>query len=92
MVTPTSEEIIRFENPHQKNPLTYFKINLWKNKLTFTELSKEDTRLLLKAFFSEKGIVRQHLDSYNEFINHDLQEAEDKVGEILSKFLKAYIR
>jgi len=47
-----------------------------------TEFSKEDTNLLLKAFFREKGLVRQHLDSYNEFIDHGLQEVIDEVGEI----------
>lgn len=47
-----------------------------------TELSKEDTHLLLKTFFNEKGLVRQHLDSYNEFIDHGLQEVVDEVGEI----------
>jgi DNA-directed RNA polymerase subunit B len=46
------------------------------------EISKEDTNLLLKAFFREKGLVRQHLDSYNEFIDHGLQEVVDEVGEI----------
>jgi DNA-directed RNA polymerase subunit B len=47
-----------------------------------TEISKEHTHLLLKAFFKEKGLVRQHLDSYNEFIDHGLQEVIDEVGEI----------
>ena len=47
-----------------------------------TELSKEDTHLLLKSFFNEKGLVRQHLDSYNEFIDHGLQEVVDEVAEI----------
>ncbi len=47
-----------------------------------TELSKEDIHLLLKSFFNEKGLVRQHLDSYNEFIDHGLQEVVDEVGEI----------
>jgi DNA-directed RNA polymerase subunit B len=47
-----------------------------------TEISKEDTNLLLKAFFKEKGLVRQHLDSYNEFIDHGLQEVIDEVSEI----------
>ncbi len=47
-----------------------------------TEISKEDTHLLLKAFFREKGLVRQHLDSFNEFIDHGLQEVIDEVGEI----------
>src|SRR4030043_847792 len=51
-------------------------------KLTENEISKEDTHLLLKSFFNEKGLVRQHLDSYNEFIDHGLQEVVDEVGEI----------
>ncbi|MGB9854155.1 MAG: DNA-directed RNA polymerase subunit B [Candidatus Bathyarchaeales archaeon] len=46
------------------------------------ESPKEDTNMLLKAFFREKGLVRQHLDSYNEFIDHGLQEVIDEVGEI----------
>ncbi|MEM3875079.1 MAG: DNA-directed RNA polymerase subunit B [Candidatus Bathyarchaeia archaeon] len=46
------------------------------------ELLKEDVNTLLKAFFKEKGLVRQHLDSYNEFIDHGLQEVVDEVGEI----------
>jgi DNA-directed RNA polymerase subunit B len=47
-----------------------------------TEISKEDTQLLLQAFFKDKGLVRQHLDSYNEYIDHGLQEVIDEVGEI----------
>ena len=42
----------------------------------------EDAFILLKAFFDEKGLVRQHLDSYNDFIEHGLQEIVDEVGEI----------
>jgi DNA-directed RNA polymerase subunit B len=45
-------------------------------------IPKEDTNLLLKSFFREKGLVRQHLDSFNEFIDHGLQEVVDEVGEI----------
>jgi DNA-directed RNA polymerase subunit B len=47
-----------------------------------TEFQKEDIHILLKTFFEEKGLVRQHLDSYNEFIDHGLQEVVDEVGEI----------
>jgi DNA-directed RNA polymerase subunit B len=46
------------------------------------EISKDDTHLMLKAFFRDKGLVRQHLDSFNEFIDHGLQEVIDEVGEI----------
>ena len=50
--------------------------------MTENSISKEDTHLLLKTFFNEKGLVRQHLDSYNEFIDHGLQEVVDEVGGI----------
>ena len=46
------------------------------------EFSDQDFLHLLRAFFKEKGLVRQHLDSYNEFIDHGLQEIVDEVGEI----------
>ena len=46
------------------------------------ETSRDNVYPLLKAFFKEKGLVRQHLDSYNEFIDHGLQEVIDEVGEI----------
>jgi DNA-directed RNA polymerase subunit B len=46
------------------------------------EISKEDTHVLLNAFFRDKGLVRQHLDSYNEFIDRGLQEVIDEIGEI----------
>ncbi len=37
---------------------------------------------MLDAFFKDKGLVRQHLDSFNEFIDRGLQEVIDEVGEI----------
>jgi len=47
------------------------------------EFSHEDLLLLQKSFLKEKGLVRQHLDSYNEFIDHGLQEVINEIGEIL---------
>ena len=37
---------------------------------------------LIKHFLSEKGLVRQHIDSYNEFIETGLQAIVDETGEI----------
>jgi DNA-directed RNA polymerase subunit B len=37
---------------------------------------------LIKHFLSEKGLVRQHVDSYNEFIESGLQAIVDETGEI----------
>jgi DNA-directed RNA polymerase subunit B len=41
-----------------------------------------DTWPLLEAFFKEKGLVKQHLDSYNDFIEHGLQRVIDEIGGI----------
>ncbi len=37
---------------------------------------------LIKHFLDEKGLVRQHVDSYNEFIESGLQAIVDETGEI----------
>ncbi len=36
----------------------------------------------MKVFFEEKGLVRQHLDSYNYFVSMGIQEVIDELGEI----------
>ncbi len=45
-------------------------------------INLKDSFLVMKAFFEEKGLVRQHLDSYNEFVEHGLQKIIDEVKEI----------
>ena len=45
-------------------------------------VSEEDLWFLMRSFFEDEGLVRQHLDSYNEFIEHDLQEIINESGEI----------
>ena len=37
---------------------------------------------LLKHFFKDKGLVKQHVDSYNDFVEKGLQAIVDEVGEI----------
>ncbi len=41
-----------------------------------------DRWALVEAFFKEKGLVRQHLDSYNDFIENRLQQVIDDIGGI----------
>ena len=47
-----------------------------------SSLTHEDLFYALKAFFEEKGLVRQHLDSYNDFVEHGLKEVIKGVGEL----------
>ena len=37
---------------------------------------------LMKSFFQEEGLVKQHLDSYNEFTKNTLQQIIDEIGGI----------
>jgi len=47
-----------------------------------TWITPEDRWAIIEAFFREKGLVRQHLDSYNDFIENKLQEIIDEIGVI----------
>ncbi|GAX80657.1 hypothetical protein CEUSTIGMA_g8092.t1 [Chlamydomonas eustigma] len=38
------------------------------------EITQEDAWAVISAFFEEKGLVRQQLDSYNEFVKNTIQE------------------
>ena len=38
------------------------------------EISQEDCWDVIKAFFEEKGLVRQQLDSFNEFMSNTVQD------------------
>lgn len=41
--------------------------------------SKDDAWTLIRAYIKEHGLVRQHLDSYNKFIEKTLQEIVDEM-------------
>ncbi len=37
------------------------------------EISQEDAWAVISAYFDDKGLVRQQLDSFDEFINSNMQ-------------------
>lgn len=41
------------------------------------EIAQEDVWTVISAFFEEKGLVRQQLNSFDEFIRNSLQEIVD---------------
>ncbi len=47
-----------------------------------TEIAQEDAWAVISAFFEEKGLVRQQLDSFNEFVSNTMQEIVDESNEI----------
>ncbi|MEM2906825.1 MAG: DNA-directed RNA polymerase subunit B'', partial [Candidatus Odinarchaeota archaeon] len=54
--------------------------------------SVNDMWRLMLAFFEEKGLVRQHLDSYNTFIDKDLQAIIDEQGVIETDIENFYVK
>ncbi|MCD6509444.1 MAG: DNA-directed RNA polymerase subunit B [Thermoprotei archaeon] len=54
--------------------------------------SIEDRWFLLEAFIKEHGLVRQHLDSYNDFIERRIQEIVNEQGVIETDIPNFYIR
>jgi DNA-directed RNA polymerase beta subunit len=46
------------------------------------EITQEDAWVIINKFFDTKGLVRQQLDSFDEFIQNSIQELVDDSGEI----------
>ncbi|CAI5462463.1 unnamed protein product [Closterium sp. Yama58-4] len=46
------------------------------------EITQEDAWAVISAYFEEKGLVRQQLDSFNEFIQDTMQSIVDESAEI----------
>lgn len=46
------------------------------------EISQEDAWTVISAYFEEKGLVRQQLDSFDEFIQNTMQEIVDEAADI----------
>lgn len=46
------------------------------------EITQEDAWAVISAYFEEKGLVRQQLDSFDEFIQNTMQEIVDESANI----------
>lgn len=47
-----------------------------------TEIDQEDAWAVISSYFEERGLVRQQLDSFNEFVSSSMQEIVDEQGHI----------
>mmetsp|Transcript_8656 Transcript_8656/g.25884 ORF Transcript_8656/g.25884 Transcript_8656/m.25884 type:complete len:344 (-) Transcript_8656:2933-3964(-) len=54
-------------------------------------IAQEDAWTVISAYFAEKGLVRQQLDSFDEFIQNTMQELVDDSGELRVKPEAQYI-
>ena len=56
------------------------------------DLPEDYAWVLVKSFIEEKGLVRQHLDSYNYFVEHALQEIIEEQGIVETNQPGLYIK
>ena len=49
---------------------------------TLVEVNPDDLWYVMENYWQEKGLVRQHLDSYNAFLEHGLQEVINEFGGV----------
>jgi len=46
------------------------------------KLAQEDCWTVIASFFERRGLVRQQLDSFNEFINNTIQDIVEDSGDL----------
>jgi len=54
------------------------------------EMLQEDSWTIIHAYFDEKGLVRQQLDSFDEFVLNTIQEMVDDAPAIVEKVPEVY--
>lgn len=54
-------------------------------------LNPEDAWILLESYFKEIGLVRQHLDSFNNFLEESMQQIVDETKQIIPDIPDFYI-
>lgn len=47
------------------------------------EFTQEDCWTVISSFFDEKGLVRQQLDSFDEFVQNTMQELVDENSDLI---------
>lgn len=55
------------------------------------DVDENQTWTVISSFFNEKGLVRQQLDSFNEFVGNTIQEIVDETPEIVIKPEAQYV-
>lgn len=49
----------------------------------FDEITQEDCWTVISSFFEQKGLVRQQLDSFDEFVQNTMQELVDENKDMM---------
>ena len=47
------------------------------------QITNDDTWMVIKKYFEQKGFIRHHLNSYNKFVEHDIQKIVSEMYPII---------
>ena len=47
------------------------------------QITNDDTWTVIKKYFEQKGFIRHHLNSYNKFVEHDIQKIISEMYPII---------
>lgn len=54
-----------------------------ENEEDYEGITQEDCWTVISSFFQEKGLVRQQLDSFDEFVQNTMQELVDENADLI---------
>ena len=49
----------------------------------YEEITEDDCWAVISGFFAQKGLVRQQLDSFDEFVQNTMQELVDENADLI---------
>ena len=55
-----------------------------KQLLRIKEITQEDAWIVIDCYFEENGLVKQQIDSFDEFITNTIGELIEDAGEIVA--------
>ncbi|KAJ8083675.1 DNA-dependent RNA polymerase II [Marasmius tenuissimus] len=71
-------------NRHCPGSLLFRRRQLWlRGEEGFGEITQEDCWTAISSFFEQKGLVRQQLDSFDEFVQNTMQELVDENSDLI---------
>ena len=57
--------------------------NMEDDEDSYEEITQEDCWAVISSFFDQKGLVRQQLDSFDEFVQNTMQELVDENSDLI---------
>jgi DNA-directed RNA polymerase II subunit RPB2 len=79
-----SAMVSRMDYTHHREDDTYqYDDGGYDDDAEYEEITQEDCWTVISSFFAEKGLVRQQLDSFDEFVQNTMQELVDENSHLI---------